>query len=86
MADSYNDYETLQYVHSTVSNECKVIVVMDTLIPLVWSEVEPMADAILLWFNGYEGAVSVSYTHLDVYKRQVLESAAAAALDSLALA
>ena len=24
---------------------------------LVWSEVEPMADAILLWFNGYEGAV-----------------------------
>ena len=57
VADSYNDYETLQYVHSTVSNECKVIVVMDTLIPLVWSEVEPMADAILLWFNGYEGAV-----------------------------
>ena len=57
VADSYSDYETLQYVDGAVSDNCKVIVVMDTLIPLVWSEVEPMADAILLWFNGYEGAV-----------------------------
>lgn len=57
VADSYSDYETLQYVDGVVSDGCKVIVVMDTLIPLVWSEVEPMADAILLWFNGYEGAV-----------------------------
>ena len=57
LPDSYSDYETLQYVDSVVSDDCKVIVVMQTLIPLVWSEVEPMADAILLWFNGYEGAV-----------------------------
>lgn len=56
-ADSYSDYETLQYVDSVIPESCKVIVVMDTLVPLVWSEVEPMADAILLWFNGYEGAV-----------------------------
>lgn len=57
VADSYSDYETLQYVDSVIPESCKVIVVMDTLVPLVWSEVEPMADAILLWFNGYEGAV-----------------------------
>lgn len=57
LPDSYSDYETLQYVDSVVSDDCKVIVVMNTMLPLVWSEVEPMADAILLWFNGYEGAV-----------------------------
>lgn len=57
LPDSYSDYETLQYVDGVVSDNCKVIVVMNTMLPLVWSEVEPMADAILLWFNGYEGAV-----------------------------
>ncbi|MGI5929180.1 glycoside hydrolase family 3 N-terminal domain-containing protein [Pseudoflavonifractor sp.] len=57
LPNEYSDYETLQYVDSVVSEDCKVIVVMSAKGPMVWSEVEPMADAILLWFNGYEGAV-----------------------------
>lgn len=47
---TYADLETLRYVDSAVSEDCKVIVVMGATAPLVWSEVEPMADAILLHY------------------------------------
>lgn len=57
LPDAYYDYELLKSVDSKISDDCKTIVIMRTKAPMVWSEVEPMADAILLYFNGYEGAV-----------------------------
>ena len=57
-ASSYSDLETLQYVSSVVPDDCRVIVVMKSKQPMVWSEVEPLADAILVYyaeddFSGY---------------------------------
>ena len=57
LPDAHYDYELLQYVNGVISDNCKTIVLMRAKNPLVWAEVEPMADAILLYFNGYEGAV-----------------------------
>ena len=53
-ADNYVDYELLQYVKNTVSEDCKTIVVMgmSSVGCMVWSEVEPLADAILMYYNG----------------------------------
>lgn len=48
---SYTGYETLKYVDSVVSDDCKVIVAMAAQTPIVWSEVEPLADAILLFYG-----------------------------------
>lgn len=55
--ETYENYETLQYVKSVIPEDCKIIVVMNTPHPFVWSEVEPLADAILLWFNCYPNSV-----------------------------
>lgn len=53
-ASTYADYEMLQYVDSVVSEDCKVIVAMgmNSVGCMVWSEVEPLADAILMYYNG----------------------------------
>ena len=53
-AKNYNEYETLQYVNETVPEDCKVIVTMQvsSVGGLVWSEVEPLADAILMYYAG----------------------------------
>ncbi|MDD2957127.1 MAG: glycoside hydrolase family 3 N-terminal domain-containing protein [Lachnospiraceae bacterium] len=54
---TYEDYKTLQYVDGAVSEDCKVIVVMgsNSAAAMVWSEVEPLADAILL----YDGEMTI---------------------------
>lgn len=53
-ATNYADLETLQYVDSVVSSDCKVIVIMGVASAgcMVWSEVEPIADAILMYYSG----------------------------------
>ena len=50
-SSSYGDLEMLQYVESAVPGSCKVVVLMDAKNPMVWSEVEPLADAILLYYG-----------------------------------
>ncbi|HHV12527.1 MAG TPA: glycoside hydrolase family 3 protein [Clostridiales bacterium] len=49
-SSNYADLELLQYVSGVVSNDCKVVVVMKSKQPMVWSEVEPLADAILVYY------------------------------------
>ncbi len=53
-AENYAEYETLQYVNENVPETRKVIVTMsvDSVGGLVWSEVEPLADAILMYYAG----------------------------------
>lgn len=53
-AANYGHLETLQYVADTVSDECKIIVIMSMSSTgcMVWSEVEPLADAILMYYAG----------------------------------
>ena len=41
----------LQYAASAVPDSCKVVVLMTAGGPMVWSEVEPLADAILLYYG-----------------------------------
>lgn len=50
-AASYGDYETLVYVAETVPESCKVIVCVAANNAMVWSEVEPLADVILLYYG-----------------------------------
>lgn len=50
-SSSYGDLELLQYTASAVPDSCKVVVLMDSKNPMVWSEVEPLADAILLYYG-----------------------------------
>lgn len=59
---SYADYRNLKYVDSVVSDDCKVIVVMNSKAAMVWSEVEPMADAILTHFieAGFGGGIAIT--------------------------
>lgn len=49
---NYADLELLQYVKSVIPASCKTVVIMAATRPLVWTEVEPMADAILLYYGG----------------------------------
>lgn len=51
VSSSYGDYETLKYVENTVPDDCKIIVLMMAKGSMVWSEVEPLADAILLFYD-----------------------------------
>ena len=53
-ANNYSDLELLQYVDGAVSEDCKVIVTMSlgSASSMVWSEVEPMADAIFAYYSG----------------------------------
>ena len=57
LPDTYVDYELLQYVSGAVSEECKVIVAMamNSVGCMAWSEVEPLADAIVMYYNGMSG-------------------------------
>ena len=48
---NYADLEMLQYAASAVPDSCKVVVLMTAGGPMVWSEVEPLADAILLYYG-----------------------------------
>ena len=54
LPSSYDDYETLQYVKGAVPEDCKVVVIMSmsSVGAMVWSEVEPLADAILMYHQG----------------------------------
>lgn len=53
-ATNYADLETLQYVSKTVPKNCKVVVAMkiSSSADMVWSEVEPLADAIVVYYSG----------------------------------
>jgi len=49
---TYGSYETLKFVSDAVSDDCKVIIAMEmTHGAMVWSEVEPLADAILMKYK-----------------------------------
>lgn len=52
-ANNYAEYETLKYVDSAVSDDCKVIVIVgsNSSAAMVWSEVEPLAD-VIFWNDG----------------------------------
>lgn len=49
-AKSYGDLEALQYVNTVIPDNCKVIVTMKSKGTMVWGEVEPLADAILVYY------------------------------------
>ena len=51
-ASNYSDLEMLQNVKASVPETCKVVVLMEAGRPMVWSEVEPSADVILLSYSG----------------------------------
>ena len=51
-ASNYSDLELLENVKKSVPETCKVVVLMAAGRPMVWSEVEPMADVILLSYSG----------------------------------
>lgn len=51
-ASNYSDLEMLQYVKEAVPETCKVAVLMEASRPMIWSEVEPLADVILLSYSG----------------------------------
>ena len=51
-ASNYSDLEMLQYVTETVPESCKVVVLMEAGRPMIWGEVEPLADVILLSYSG----------------------------------
>ena len=51
-ASNYADLELLQSVKAAVPESCKVAVLMTAGRPMVWSEVEPLADVILLSYSG----------------------------------
>lgn len=50
--ENYADLELLQYVNGIVPSSCKTVVIMAATRPMVWTEVEPLADAILLYYGG----------------------------------
>lgn len=55
---SYGSYETLKFVSGAVSDQCKVVAIVElTHAAMVWSEVEPLADAILARYK--DGALFV---------------------------
>ncbi len=51
-ASNYSDLELLQKVKESLPETCKVAVLMTAGRPMVWSEVEPLADVILLSYSG----------------------------------
>lgn len=54
---NYTDYEMLQYVASAVPGSCKVVAMLAANGPMVMSEVDPLADAILYYFAGNSGTI-----------------------------
>lgn len=56
-ASNYSEYELLQYVSEAVPETCKVVTIICGKNPMVFSEVEPLSDAILFyWGNGAGGS------------------------------
>lgn len=51
-ASNYSELELLQYVANAVPESCSVAVIMSIKAPMVWTEVEPLADVILVHFTG----------------------------------
>ena len=51
-ASNYADLELLEAMKKAVPESCKVVVLMTAGRPMVWSEVEPLADVILLNYGG----------------------------------
>ena len=74
-ASNYAELETLQYVSDVVSEDCKVIVTMSvsSVGGMVWSEVEPLADAILMYYAGtaFDGSFFLDEVLLDVISGKV---------------
>lgn len=50
-ASNYSEYELLQYTASAVPDSCKVVLLVEGKNPMVFSEVEPLSDAILLYWG-----------------------------------
>ena len=60
---SYGSYETLQFVSGAVSDRCKVVAIVElTHASMVWSEVEPLADAIFVRYK--DGALFVGESQI----------------------
>ena len=80
-AKNYTDLETLQYVKEAVSADTKVIVIMGVQSSecLVWTEVEPLADAIFMYF------ADVSFDGSKLYDDEVLVQAAAGKFETTGL-
>lgn len=79
-AQNYSEFETLQYAKS-VSGDAKVIVIMgvSSSESMVWSEVEPLADAILLYY------ADASFDGTKLYDDAVLVQVAAGKYEPSAL-
>ncbi len=50
-ASNYSQYELLQYVADAVPGSCKVVLLVQGKNPMIFSEVEPLSDAILLYWG-----------------------------------
>lgn len=50
-ASNYSEYELLQYTASAVPDSCKVVLLVEGKNPMVFSGVEPLSDAILLYWG-----------------------------------
>lgn len=63
-ATTYGGLETLQYVKNAVPADCKVVATVgfSSALCMVWSEVEPLADAILVYYGGVSVFGSSTYT------------------------
>ena len=79
LPSNYGDYTTLQYVKENVPEDCKVVVIMgmSSVGAMVWSEVEPLADAILMYYTGtaFDGSFFREDVLLDVVSGKVEPSA-----------
>lgn len=60
-ANNYSDYELLQSVAELVPDSCKIVLIVCGTQPMVWSEVEPLADVILYYYGGSEGGGAFSW-------------------------
>lgn len=73
----YSDLELLQYVDGAVSEDCKIVVTMSlgSAGAMVWSEVEPVADAILVYYGGMSSTMYSSDVLVDLISGQTEPSA-----------
>ncbi|MBR4706788.1 MAG: hypothetical protein IKP29_01900 [Pseudobutyrivibrio sp.] len=80
-AQNYSDLETLQFVKKAAGANTKVIVFMgmSSAESMVWTEVEPLADAILLYFE------DASFDGTRLYSDDVLLQAAAGKFETSGL-
>ena len=79
LPSNYGDLTMLQYVKENVPEDCKVITIMSmsSVGAMVWSEVEPLSDAILMYYAGtaFDGSFFREDVLLDVVSGKVEPSA-----------